>query len=139
MPLSADDRLAIADLLARYCHTTDSGTPEQWASLFVAGGVFDGGERWGVARGRAELLAYAQRFGRGVRHFTSSPLIEGDGDTARVRLYLTSIAAGGPPAPRIAAEYTDTLRKVGGAWRFVERVVRRSQPGERPHTAAPRL
>ena len=43
MPTLAEDRAAIGDLVARYCHNFDGGDADGVADLFTEDGVFDPG------------------------------------------------------------------------------------------------
>ena len=54
--LTADDRLAIADLLARYCHASDERDVEALRAMLTADTVGDLGPA-GVHEGRDEVLA----------------------------------------------------------------------------------
>src|ERR1700704_2401971 len=93
--LSADDRLAIMDLIARYAYTLDSGDLDGYANNFAPDGLL-----FEKHRGRAaikEFVASLQREGRAgplpngdvaYRHFVGSPVIDGANDRAIVHSYL---------------------------------------------------
>lgn len=124
MALTVTDRLAIRELLARYAHATDSVDAEARSDVFTDDGVFDASGP--ALRGRAQLLA-AQRPANAadLRHWTNSTVIEGDGQTARAATYLavfdTAAGAAEPPRIWLTGVYYDTLRKVGGRWKFAYR------------------
>ena len=121
MPLSTEDRLEIADLLARYNHAIDFGNAEAWAATFTPDGTFE--SRGQVHEGTGALLAFARSFaerGPGFRHWNNNPVIEGDGDHARSTCYL-QLWHNGELFSR--GRYEDELRRVDGCWRFVSRRV----------------
>jgi ketosteroid isomerase-like protein len=130
MGLTTEDRLAILDLIARYNHAYDQGDGEAYADTWTEDGVFEGAR---TARGRAELQAMPQSSaerGWSVRHWTANPVIDGDGDEATMRLYLTvlRIDADGHRIDQTGI-YTDRLRRVQGSWKFVHRHLTPDGPG----------
>ena len=58
-----------------------------------------------------------------TRHITANPIIETEGDTATVRsVYIVlQQAPDSPMQAIITGRYHDTLRRIDGRWRFVER------------------
>jgi 3-phenylpropionate/cinnamic acid dioxygenase small subunit len=132
MVMSALDYAEIQQLLARYNHAIDLGDIEGWADCFTEDGVFqcsglpEGNPFGGRHEGRDALVAYATMHygntkGRG-RHWNANLVIEGDGQQATMRCYLLAITVGKPPTVAGSTGiYVDRLRKVAGAWRFVER------------------
>lgn len=121
MPLTAEDRLEIQDLIARYNHAIDGGSPEDWAATFAPDGTFE--SRGEVHAGTDALLAFARGFQErmaGATHWNNNLVIEGDGDEARSACYLM-LRRGGEVISE--AKYEDTLRKVDGRWRFTSRRV----------------
>ena len=121
MPLTAEDRLAIQDLVARYNHAIDGGDPADWAGTFASDGTFE--SRGEVHAGTDALLAFARGFQErmsGARHWNNNLIIEGDGDDARTSCYLM-LWRGGKVVSE--AKYVDTLRRVDGQWRFTSRKV----------------
>jgi 3-phenylpropionate/cinnamic acid dioxygenase small subunit len=75
MPVSTDDHIAIADLLARYCWRVDEGDEDGWIALWAEDGVFAGVLPEPVA-GREALRAIvrmAQASGPGTtRHMVAN-------------------------------------------------------------------
>ncbi|MGH7806385.1 MAG: nuclear transport factor 2 family protein [Candidatus Binatia bacterium] len=130
MPLSGDDWSAIANTLARYCHTVDFGDARGWAECFTEDGLFEESmfDRGVVTRlrGRKEMedfVAAAHRLMPHVvfaRHNVSNQLIEGDGDRATAVSFVTFINTFDGSAI-VTAVYRDRLRKVGGRWLFEHR------------------
>ena len=121
MALTVADRLAIREPLARHAHASDGVDAEARSDVFTDDGVFAASGP--ALRGRAQLLA-AQRPANAadLRHRTNSTVIEGDGESARAATYLAVFDAAAGPAepPRIwlTGVCYDTLRKVGGRWKF---------------------
>ena len=94
--LSAEDRLAIMDLSARYCHATDSHNAEAWADTFTADGAIEGPQ--GTSQGRDALMQFAAGVNGAmpkVRHHVSNLVISGDGDSATMSSYLNLINTDG--------------------------------------------
>lgn len=128
MPPSAADKIEIMELAARYNHAIDHQDAQAWADLFTEDGVFKTGDSI-RAQGRAALVAYVEKAKAGgvrTRHWTTNALIDGDGERARLRLYVAAynLADGQLAAPYVMGEYDDTLVKVNGSWKFKLRHVR---------------
>jgi SnoaL-like domain len=123
MTLSAEDHLAILDLVARYSHAIDFGTPDEYADCFTDDGSFDA--RPVVdAHGRAELIAFADRViagGRRSLHWTSNVVAGGDDQAAWSQVYLMTASKGLDPRPGTTGVYHDRLVKEAGMWRFRHR------------------
>jgi len=121
----------IRQLLGRYNLAIDLGDAEAWAATFAPEGVFrctgvpEGHPLGGEVRGTDALVAYAEtsyRITHGrARHWNANIVIEGDGDTATMRCYMLNLTAGSGKVAGTTGIYADRLRKVDGAWRFVER------------------
>jgi hypothetical protein len=124
MALSAEGRLAILDLIARYNHALDTGGKEAYAATWAEDGVFELGAQETV-RGRA---AIRDRFANPppeemrIRHWTTNPVIGGDGDWATLRLDVMAIRidAHGRQVG-FSGAYDDRLERVGGAWKSAHR------------------
>lgn len=125
MPLAADDVVAIQQLVADYNHLIDSGQAEAWADLFVPDGSLDAGHT--VASGRDELVEFARSTSAmlpGIRHLVANVSVDGEGGDAHVTAHLQAWNATGNPAETtllMTGVYHDTLRRVDGVWRFVDR------------------
>ncbi|MCY3507014.1 MAG: nuclear transport factor 2 family protein [Chloroflexota bacterium] len=121
--LSAEDRLAIMDLSARYCHATDSHNAEAWADTFTADGAIEAPQ--GVSQGRDALIQFSQGVNTNmptVRHHVSNLVIDGDGDSATMSSYLNLINTDGN-ATVFTAMYEDQLSRVDGEWKFAHRKI----------------
>lgn len=123
MPLSSADRLAILELVARYNHAVDSGDVDTRADTFTEDGVWDS-ETGGVIRGREAIREHARTrapHAHTWKHWTNSPVIEGDGDDATIRQYMLLVGVDEPLRPRMLGTYEDTLRREANGWRFAYR------------------
>lgn len=125
MTLTADDIVAIQQLTAAYCHHMDDGNGEGVASLFVDDGVL---EIVGLVRsaGRDEIIANSSVFPQvmpGGRHIVQNVLVEGDGDTATVRAYLSNVVAGDTPTAVQTGRYHDEVVRTDQGWRFRHRTL----------------
>jgi NAD(P)-dependent dehydrogenase (short-subunit alcohol dehydrogenase family) len=74
-----------------------------------------------------DITAARQFFaaGRGhLRHWTSPPVIDGDGDIATGQAFLMVLRPGSAPAAGVILTglYRDAYRKVDGRWCFAERI-----------------
>lgn len=116
MPTLAEDRDEILQLLYRYNHTIDAGDAEGWADTWTDDGVFDAGGS--VLRGRAELVGFASGVS-GMRHVVMNPLVDLDGDAAKVRAYLVLLMGG---AIGMVGVYQDEVVRTSEGWRFAARV-----------------
>jgi len=90
MTISVEDRLAILGLTARYNQAFDYGDVDAWVETFIPDGVFADSEGFSV-QGSEELRAFAGKAAQGdvaSRHWNSSHVIEGGGDTATHSCYL---------------------------------------------------
>jgi hypothetical protein len=140
--LSADDRLDIMDLIARYAYTLDSGDLDGYVNNFAPDGVL-----FEQHRGQAAIRDYVSmlmRQGRAgplpngdvaYRHFVGSPVIDGGDGKAIVHSYLLWVNMGSDPPVSAAAEYTDECVQLDGRWVFQSRSLRRLAgrfPGAEP-------
>jgi hypothetical protein len=130
--LSAEDRLDIMDLIARYAHTLDSGDLEGYVKNFAPDGVL-----FEQHRGRDQIRHYVAGLmleGRAgplpngdvaYRHFVGAPTIDGADGRATVHSYLLWVNMGSEPPVSAAAEYIDEVVKLDGNWYFQSRVLHR--------------
>ena len=132
--LTAEDRLDIIDLIARYAYTLDSGDLDGYVNNFAPDGVL-----FEQHKGRDQIRAYVaslMRQGRAgplpngdvaYRHFTGSPVIDGDGDgdRATVHSYLLWVNMGTDQPVSSAGQYIDEVVKLDGRWFFKSRTLKR--------------
>lgn len=120
MALSTQDKLEIMELAARYAFTIDRRMAEEWADCFTDDGLMISGNGNRV-EGRAAFLEHmrkARESGKKVRHWGCNHIIEGDGDTARLQMYLMAVDISDGIKPYVMGEYDDTVVKVNGRWKF---------------------
>jgi len=128
--LSSDDRAAIGEVLARYCHTIDSGRWDDFRQLFTADGrldmapmgVFEGGD------GIRKFTDQMQATGIVMRHFVTNLIVQGDGDRARVESYVLAISGQPGNTRQTTGQYEDDLVKEGGRWLIRSRRVKLDMP-----------
>jgi len=129
MAMGSDEGTAITNELYRYAELVDAGRFDEVGELMEhctlrygdgAGGP--SGAQAIAAMYRDTLVTYDDGTPR-TRHVTANPIVEVDGDTARVRsVYM--VLQQSPDSPMqaiISGRYHDTLRRIDGRWRFVER------------------
>lgn len=121
--ITSDDRVAIAELFARYCHSVDHGDTAGWTALFTPDGVF---EVAGAIRleGQAQVAAMpgvvTEHGGGKWRHQITNIIVAPgpDENVAQVSAYglVTDWGNGGKPAS--FTDYTITLQRDAGGWRI---------------------
>ena len=129
MTLSAEDYFAIQNLVHTYPHLLDSGDFEGLGRLFARCKIYSGGHlasdcnaETATAMFRDSLYLYD-----GVprtRHCLANLMIEPQSATrAVVRTYVMVFQQTDalPLQPIIGGDYQDTVEKIDGTWRFVER------------------
>jgi hypothetical protein len=125
--LSADDKFAIQDVIARYARALDTADHEGYAALFAPDGVVEiSGEEH---TGRDDIAAYIQRLcsrdgWAGIRHHNTQIMFEdGDGQRCKVSSYNMIMYRNrdGSVVPRQQGFYSDEFVKLGGLWYFAER------------------
>jgi uncharacterized protein (TIGR02246 family) len=121
MPTLAEDRIAIRDLLARYCHNFDAGDADGVAELFTDDGVFDpGAPGFDPLEGREVIRGFVGTMPAGmVHHMTTDTAYDVSGDVATGTASFFVVAKG---ALVTTGRYHDDLARVDGAWRIQRRV-----------------
>ncbi|MFM7275734.1 MAG: nuclear transport factor 2 family protein [Gammaproteobacteria bacterium] len=127
--MQADDYFAIQNLLFSYPYALDRGDFDAVGRIFRHADVHSGGQL--MASRDPERVAAAFRDwvitddgSPRTRHYLANVMIEPRGeDEATVRSYVMVFQQAGTLAlqPVIGGDYLDTVRKVDGEWRFVER------------------
>jgi ketosteroid isomerase-like protein len=131
--LSAEDRLAIGDVISRYCWAIDTGDVDAFVACFCEDGLlvwdaFDVPLHW---RG-AEALRHFASFLRdqpstaGRQHHVTNLLVEPDGDGARGKAFVAvALRQGdGPHLLNVMGWYEDRFRREGEEWKIAERTIR---------------
>ncbi|MFM7737674.1 MAG: nuclear transport factor 2 family protein [Alphaproteobacteria bacterium] len=126
--LSLEDRLAIAETIARYCHCVDRGRWDEFPDLFTADGKLDLRPLMGVYEGRDAIRTgfcdVLKPVPITMRHLTSNLVVTGSGDAAHAECYVLAITSGeGMPTQQMTGFYDDELVRDGGRWRFRSRRV----------------
>jgi SnoaL-like domain len=128
-PLSAEDRLEIQELIARYNFAEDSGAVEDWVNSFTADGSFTGQRKGVFVTGREQLRQYGterqQRSDVGhYVHWTGNIIITPTAEGARAQCYVMMIeqTADGGLRVRGMSTKSDELRRESGRWRFKSRI-----------------
>lgn len=116
MPLSAADRVAISEVIARYCHATDEGDGPGVAAQFTADGILEITGSW-QARG-PEQVAQIGAFKNKPKHWVSSILIDGNGSTASATTYYAAIGHNGPLYSTGIYE-SQLTKQFNGQWKLV--------------------
>lgn len=134
--MSAEDKLAIQEIVARYSHAYDGEDANGFAQLFVEDGVFEifvPGETTASVRlrSRAKIREWAaqrlqERDGRFTsRHYQSGIVFdELTSDSARTRTMVLVTHQGvaeAAPRPTVSGVYHDQWRKTRTGWRLVHR------------------
>jgi uncharacterized protein (TIGR02246 family) len=121
MPTITEDRDAIRDVVARYCHNIDAGDADGVATLFTDDGMFDPGyPGFDPLEGRDAIRALVNGLTAGtVHHMVTDHAYDVDGDRATGT--ATFIVTAGTAIVTVG-RYDDELARVGGEWRFVRRV-----------------
>lgn len=121
--ITGDDRIAIAELFARYCHSVDHDDRQGWLDLFTPDGTF---EVAGVMRleGHEQVGAMpgvvAEHGGGKWRHQITNIVVDagGSADIAIVAAYGLVTDWGNEGKPMTFSDYAITLSRVDGAWRI---------------------
>ena len=119
-----EDIEAIKRLKARYCAFCDDGyNPDGIAGLFVADGVWDGGDTFGTCEGQAAIRKFftgAPKQLPFALHYVMNPRIEVHGDTATGHWYLFQACSYAKNNQAVwgAATYTEAYVRVNGEWKF---------------------
>jgi ketosteroid isomerase-like protein len=118
----------IRQLKATYCGYCDQGyDADRLAELFTRDAIWDGGERFGLHRGRDAIRAFFSGISERITlaaHFVTNPVIElhPSGKTAKGRwitlMPATMAAEKGPEAVWLAARYDDRYVRERDGWKF---------------------
>ena len=122
--LTADDRSAIAEILARYCHAIDQRRWDDLAGLFTDDCRLDFGAVMGVFEGHEGLRRFAATLDATdlfMRHYTTNLVVRGAGAVAHAESYVLAVT--GPAGARsvTTGRYDDDLVKVDGRWHIQSR------------------
>jgi ketosteroid isomerase-like protein len=120
------DKVAIAELAAKFETTFDEGDFDANVDLWTDDAVFD--HPTGVFTGKDAYRQWAEAFYQqgaaagGTHHLITNVQISVNGDRADMTSYLTLLVGITSPAPLIiSGEFTDHLVKIDGIWKFQSR------------------
>ena len=124
LDFSADDRAEIRDLAGRYSQALDLGDVSAWREVFTDDGVMEM-----VAQGyeitddtlRSLPSGNLDRSGPQSRHIPTTFVIDGAGNDATMRSYVTVVGTGEGASIVFQGRYEDRLRRVDGSWRIAHR------------------
>lgn len=134
MAFTAEDRLAVHELLARYIYVIDGDRdPDTFFSLFTDDVVFDGPA--GFFEGTEELRKWLAKGHsiEGYRHLTMNTFVDGDGDDAELHATFITVITSPEGGHRTRSEghsqlyqtgsYHLLARKTDGVWHVCRRTV----------------
>lgn len=119
--LTADDRLAIGEVLARYARAIDFARWDDLPTLFTSDCVLDFGSVMGVHEGHSGLRRIAEMIGATgltMRHYSTNVIVEPiTDDVAHVVSYVLALTgpAFGSLAPT-TGRYEDEFVRRDGRW-----------------------
>jgi hypothetical protein len=127
--LTAEDRVEIYELIARYNATEDGGDIESWVDTYTTDGTFTGLRQGNSITGHDALRKFAiERLRRpgqiSAAHWNSNTTITPTAAGAQAQSYVLIIekATDGSLRMRSMATKLDELRKENGRWRFKSRI-----------------
>ena len=141
--MSADDRLEILELPARYSHAWDAADTDAYAALFTDDAIFElrraGSDEPALRlEGRKAIRAWAaERHAarpageqpRAHAGGTVIELLEADAARGRTMLLQTIVGAvGGAPRTTVSGVYREQWRRTPNGWRFAGRRLRLDVP-----------
>jgi uncharacterized protein (TIGR02246 family) len=123
--LTLEDRVAIDQLYAGYCHAFDFGDGPGFAALFTPDGkfVYEGVTEYaGTDALTAFVIDRAEQV-PGMRHFTANALVQASEGGASGKAYVFVIRLGdeAPLRLRNTGEYRDEFVRTDAGWRFAQR------------------
>lgn len=129
--LSTEDRLAIHEIMAKYCQAIDLNRWEEFPSLFTEDCRLDFGDLMGVFEGAEGVQRFTdmmRNLGLFMRHYNTNMVLRGDSERVQSESYVLAIT--GPPGSshQTTGRYEDELVKVGGRWRIRVRRALLDQP-----------
>jgi 3-phenylpropionate/cinnamic acid dioxygenase small subunit len=133
-PAAFEDRQVILTLLMTYAEHLDAGRFDELAAMF-GHATYRIEHAGGTNVSRYQGSAQVREFCAGTRlypdgtprtkHVITNVIIELDGDRARARCYATVFQQTDvlPLQPIASGRYIDEFARVGGEWRFADRLV----------------
>ena len=131
--LSAGDRIAIHELLARYAWSLDTGDEDGFVACFtneaeLVWDVFDEPGRWQGGAALRRFVAYfrSRPESAGRQHHVTNIVLASTTEGVLAKSYvLVALRVGeAPHRLNVMGHYEDVLRQEGGQWRIARRVIR---------------
>ncbi|MEW2132922.1 nuclear transport factor 2 family protein [Streptomyces sp. NPDC005435] len=121
-----ESRIAVEELLNKYCHGFDGPDRELLRTLWAEDAVFDLGPAFGApAQGIDGIMAKAEELWAAVPvmyHWMADAVIDVDGDTATAKTELDCFVVSREDGPtQVIGVYSDRFERVGGVWKFKHR------------------
>ncbi|MET7511165.1 nuclear transport factor 2 family protein [Streptomyces albidoflavus] len=122
-----ESRIAIEELLNKYCHGFDRPDRDLLRTLWAEDAVFDLGPLFGdPANGVEGIMAKAEELWAAVPvmyHWMADPVIAVDGDTATAETELNCLVISREDGPtQVVGVYSDRFARIDGVWKFQHRV-----------------
>jgi hypothetical protein len=124
MPLTPDDRIAIQEVLARYCFCLDQGRWDEFRTLFAPDARLDFGDVMGIWEGADGVDRFTKTMaglGLFMRHYVTNVMITGDGTTAHAECYVLAVTGRGDQQMTATGRYDDRFVKRDGRWLLASR------------------
>jgi ketosteroid isomerase-like protein len=121
MPLTAEDKIEIHELLADYSHAIDHGRHADIPAMFTDDCVIDFGALMGRHEGQAGARQFADMLAKTpvrMRHYVTNVRVTGDGDTAHAESYVLAMVGDPGTLSPTTGHYEDDFRKVNGRWKL---------------------
>lgn len=98
MPTRLEDKDAIVEVMAKYCHYLDAQKLDEWYALYADDCVWEAGPI-GTFKGMDELKKLTATLSgalgtTGLRHLTNNHIVTVEGDKAHLSAYVTVLKAG---------------------------------------------
>jgi len=136
--MDTEARLEVTSLMGRYANSIDYGEQASWVETFTEDGLFqvfvqNTDTAVITARGHGELTQFVEgnaansqkNESMSLHLFGAIEVVEESADELRLRTRaLLGATSGDGPAVTSIGTYHDVARRVGGEWRFAERVLR---------------
>ena len=121
------DREKVREVVHRYCWAVDRGTLQEVMALFhdPCDLVLVPGKKYvGKAAVQKWYDVYMQNRMEVLRHLIHNQVITIDGDVASSKSYFDAVGDLKGESIVVAGFYEDKLRRMGGDWKFTEKVIR---------------
>lgn len=131
--LSANDQLAIRDIVSRYCWALDTGDVDAFVACFARDGLlvwdaFDVPLQWQGTDALSHFACFLrdQPSTAGRQHHVTNLLIEacGEGASGKAFVAVALRQGDGPHLLNVMGWYEDLYRREDGVWKLAQRTIR---------------